>query len=126
MFLERDHQSLEDTIRVVSGECRSIESDIWALKNKHEQTVGDLSNKIRRFEESNYNVHLLREELDKNNLDKANECRNLSFALRGAKESANKREVELNETNNHLEAEQRKESELYRSLLAENARLSKQ
>jgi len=53
MFLERDHQSLEDTIRVVSGECRSIESDIWALKNKHEQTVGDLSNKIRRFEESN-------------------------------------------------------------------------
>jgi len=74
--------------------------------------VNDLSSRIRRFEESNYNLYQDRDSLEKNLQDKSNECRNLSFAHKGAKEDANKKELSQNANLNLLDVDHRKESDL--------------
>jgi len=105
--LEKDKINLEETIRKVTTDCRLIEGDILALKNKLDSSVSDLSSRIRRFEESNYNLYQNRDSLEKNLQDKSNEYRNLSFALKEAKEEANKKELSQTENLNLLETDRR-------------------
>lgn len=49
----------------VSQENKSFETELLALRKKHDYTVNDLANAIRRLEQDNYNLLKMKEELEK-------------------------------------------------------------
>lgn len=79
--------------------------------------MNDFSNAIRRLEQDNYTLLKIKEDLEKCYQDKSNETRNLNFDFKYQKEESLKREGNLNENVNRLEAEILREKETYRNLL---------
>lgn len=77
-----DNKTLDETLGCVSSECKVLESDLTILRKKHEYSVNDLSNAIRRLEQENYNLMKIKEDLEKKHQEKQNENRNLNFDLK--------------------------------------------
>lgn len=123
--LVKDNRMLEDGLSCVSSECKILEADISTLSKKHEYSVNDFSNAIKRLEQENYNLLKVKEDLERIQQEKNNEQRNINFDLKYQKEEAIKRESALNDSQNKIESDAMHAKETYRNLLNDNTDLTR-
>lgn len=81
-MLADNGKKLESAVFQVNQEIKVLEGNLQNLRNKHEFSVNELSNNIRRLEQDNQNLVKIKGDLDKTHLDKSNESRNLNFNLK--------------------------------------------
>lgn len=107
----RDNKDLDESCKQVGNENRNTENDLSALRKKHEYSMNDFANIIRRLEQDNYNLLKAKEDLERRMQEKNNEQRNLNFDLKYQKEEGIKRETNHNDSLNKNETELLREKE---------------
>lgn len=64
--LEVDNRNLSEAIEMVSNINHTLENDLATLRNTHDFSVNEFSEKIRKLEQDNYNLQKIKEDLQRN------------------------------------------------------------
>lgn len=107
-----DGKKLNDSITSAKHELRVLEGDLQGLQKKHDYTLQDSSNVIKRLENDNWSLNKLTEELEGQVHNSTNDARNINFDMKHQREDALKREADLSNANSRIESESVKEKEL--------------
>jgi hypothetical protein len=59
--LKREQTNLNSDCKITSDNCSNIDADLAELTRKHDWSVSDLANTMRRLEETNYNLETEKE-----------------------------------------------------------------
>lgn len=97
-MLQKDSNQLHNALYDMQCQSSSVENELHTLQRIHEKSVTDLANNIRKLEEDNYNLSIIKDSLTSTLHAHTTEYRNLDISLKDARDVADKREVNFNNT----------------------------
>lgn len=123
--LKREQVNLNSDCKVTRDICSNIDADLAELTRKHDWSVSDLANTMRRLEETNYNLETEKEQLTRNLGVNSSEAHNLNLALTETRSIALRRETDYNSKIKVDERNINIDKDSMRGLIASNQDLTK-